>query len=54
MRWVWPTSTRVLVAIGESSTPIAEVILAGPPLWRLIRATYASNQPSRNSRGGPS
>ena len=52
-RWVAARSTRVLVAMGESSAPMAEVILAGPPLWRLISATYASNQPTRKSRAGP-
>ncbi len=54
MRSVCEISTRVLVAMGESSTPMAEVILAGPPLWRLMSATYPSNQLIRKSRAGPS
>ena len=33
---------------------MAEVILAGPPLCRLISATYSSNQVSSTSRGEPS
>ena len=49
-----PRSTWHLVRIGESGSPMAEVILAGPPLCRLISRTYSWNQPSSRSRGGPS
>ena len=40
--------------LGWFEAYVAQVILAGPPLCRLISATYASNQFRSTSRGWPS